>query len=161
MRTPLYKNHNRFRNDKVYKDLRMLEKTLQKFLNHKFLKSLTDFFGFIPNSPSSHLKTYLPPQSMGFLPYPATATAKQTESVAVDIESSVEVKEQTVTVNDFLDLGEPVKRTTNLSSNIGEKIRSQVEPQDRSQEVQAGGGGRGVGQVGQAGGASSCEHTQS
>ena len=61
----LYKNHNRFRNDKGYKDLRMLEKTLQKFLNHKFLKSLTDFLGFIPDSPSSHLKTYLPTQAMG------------------------------------------------------------------------------------------------
>ena len=62
----LYKNHNRFRNDKGYKDLRMLEKTLQKFLNHKFLKSLTDFVGFIPDSPSSHRKTYLPTQAMGF-----------------------------------------------------------------------------------------------
>ena len=61
----LYKNHNRFRNDKGYKDLRMLEKSLQKFLNLKFLKSLKDFIGFIPESSSSHLKTYLPTSAMG------------------------------------------------------------------------------------------------
>jgi len=60
----LYKNHNRFRNDKGYKDLRMLEKSLLKSLNHKFMKSLTAFLEFIPDSPSLQLKCYLPTQEM-------------------------------------------------------------------------------------------------
>eukprot|EP00090_Calanus_glacialis_P014103 TRINITY_DN22753_c0_g1_i1.p1 TRINITY_DN22753_c0_g1~~TRINITY_DN22753_c0_g1_i1.p1 ORF type:complete len:390 (+),score=108.14 TRINITY_DN22753_c0_g1_i1:37-1170(+) len=209
----LYKNHNRFRNDKGYKDLRMLEKTLQKFLNHKFLKNLIDFLGFIPDSPSSHLKTYLPSQAMGFhtqlqlygagaflariemlskncalldvqrlnlghfwgvsaqnlavvgriwlvcrhvvvgvqtcydglgqllaelpgdrsrempsdlfafMPEDIVKQVKQAEAVIVDIESSVLAKEQTVTVDDFLDMGEPVKRTVDLYCDIGEKIK--------------------------------------
>jgi len=62
----LFKNHNRFRNDKGYKDLRMLEKSLQKFMNHDFMKSLKNFLGFIPDSSSSTIiKVYLPTYSMG------------------------------------------------------------------------------------------------
>ena len=62
----LYKNHNRFRNDKGYKDLRMLEKSLKKFINHNFMKSLVNFLGFIPDSSSStSTKVYLPTYAMG------------------------------------------------------------------------------------------------
>jgi len=62
----LFKNHNRFRNDKGYKDLRMLEKSLQKFMNHDFMKSLENFLGFIPDSSSSTIiNVYLPTYAMG------------------------------------------------------------------------------------------------
>lgn len=61
----LYKNHNRFRNDKGYKDLRMLEKSLQKFIKHEFLKSLVNFLGFIPDSSTQNIKIFLPTYAMG------------------------------------------------------------------------------------------------
>jgi len=62
----LYKNHNRFRNDKGYKDLRMLEKSLQKLMNHHFMNSLENYLGFIPESSSSTIvKVYLPTYAMG------------------------------------------------------------------------------------------------
>lgn len=60
----LYKNHNRFRNDKGYKDLRILEKSLLKFLNHKFTKILTDFLAFIPDFSSSQTTMFLPTSAM-------------------------------------------------------------------------------------------------
>lgn len=197
----LYKNHNRFHNDKGYKDLRMLEKTLKKFLNHKFMKSLTGFLGFIPDSPSTQMKTYLPTQAMGhhthlqlygaaaflarvemlskncalldvqrlnlghfwgvaaqnlavvgriwlvcrhllvgvqtcysglgevlaelpkdvenarlpanlfnFMPEDLVEQVQKAEALVVDAETGVEVTEMRVTVEDFLDIGEPVKR---------------------------------------------------
>ena len=60
LNTVLYKNHNRFRNDKGYKTLRMLEKSVQK-LQGSNVKSITDdFLGFIPDSPvqsNLHLPT--------------------------------------------------------------------------------------------------------
>ena len=60
LNTVLYKNHNRFRNDKGYKTLRMLEKSVQKLLGSN-VKSITDdFLGFIPDSPiqsNLHLPT--------------------------------------------------------------------------------------------------------
>merc|ERR1711983_272940 len=58
--TLLYKNHNRFRNDKGYKTLRMVEKSLQKFLESPFHTTLPDFLQFIPDSPlqtNVHLPT--------------------------------------------------------------------------------------------------------
>ena len=55
----LYKNHKGFRNDKGYKDLRML----QSFLSHYFMKSLADLMECIPDSASSQLKTYIPAMS--------------------------------------------------------------------------------------------------
>ena len=61
----LYKNHNRFRNDNGYKDLRMLEKSLQKFSNHKFLKGLQISSDSFLTPPSAHLKTYLPNFAIG------------------------------------------------------------------------------------------------
>jgi len=54
--------HNRFHNDKGYKDLRMVEKTLKKFLRHDFLgiaKKYTEFLPIVassaPNLPSREL----------------------------------------------------------------------------------------------------------
>jgi len=214
----LFKNHNRFRNDKGYKDLRMLEKTLQKFLSHKFMKSLADLLGFIPDSASSQLKTYLPTPAMGhhthlqlygaaafleriemlskncalldvqrlnlghfwgvsaqnlavvgriwlvcrhllvriqtfysgmgqvvaelpgdkfgselpenlfnFMPDDMVEQVKQAEATIVDVETGVEVKEQIVTVEDFLDLGVPIKRPAEPSLFALNKKRKKVE----------------------------------
>ena len=60
LNTLLYKNHNRFRNDKGYKTLRMIEKSLQKFLDAPFHTALLDLLQFIPDSPlqtNVHLPT--------------------------------------------------------------------------------------------------------
>jgi len=60
LHTLLYKNHNRFRNDKGYKTLRMIEKSLQKFLGAQFHSVLPDLLQFIPDSPlqtNVHLPT--------------------------------------------------------------------------------------------------------
>jgi len=56
----LYKNHNRFRNDKGYKDLRMLEKTVKKLLAFRFVNTLTVLIEFIPDSISLTHITLLP-----------------------------------------------------------------------------------------------------
>jgi len=57
--------HNRFRNDKGYKDLRMVEKTLRKFLMHDFLGIVEEYTNFLPvitssspNIPSKQLLKY-------------------------------------------------------------------------------------------------------
>ena len=56
----LYKIHNRFHNDPGYRDLRMLEKTIKKFLGHNFLRSSNTFLSYLPSSPScSQLPTSL------------------------------------------------------------------------------------------------------
>jgi len=47
----LYKIHNRFRNDKGYKDIRMFEKSLQKLLAMNFLKSIENYLNFLPSHP--------------------------------------------------------------------------------------------------------------
>jgi hypothetical protein len=57
----LYKNHNRFRNDKGYKDARMLEKSANKFVNHNFVRPVSNFLNLIPSSASVSIKVYLPP----------------------------------------------------------------------------------------------------
>jgi len=208
----LYKNHNRFRNDKGYKDLRMLEKSLKKFLNHKFLNNLVNFLGFIPDTSAS--KIYLPTCAMGVhaqlqlygagaflhrlemlsrhsalldlqrlnlghfwgvsaqnlavvgriwilcrhvllgvqlcykgmvrlledLPGDSNSTkmpedlfafipedlVEQATLAGADIivqETKAELNRETVTVDDFLDIGEPVKREVEISSDIGEEIK--------------------------------------
>jgi len=48
----LYKIHNRFRNDKGYKDIRMFEKSLQKLLAMNFLKSIENYLNFLPSHPT-------------------------------------------------------------------------------------------------------------
>lgn len=60
----LYKNHNRFHNDKGYKDLRMLEKSVTKLLNFNFLRTVNNFLSLIPVIASVSLSVYLPPQSL-------------------------------------------------------------------------------------------------
>ena len=45
----LYKNHNRFRNDKGYRTAKMLDKTLKKLLDLPYLEKLTDFLQFVPS----------------------------------------------------------------------------------------------------------------
>jgi len=57
----LYKIHNRFHNDPGYKDLRMLEKSTKKFMDHNFLRSSNAFLSYLPSSPSS---TQLPTSLM-------------------------------------------------------------------------------------------------
>jgi len=47
----LYKGHNRFRNDKGYKDLRILEKSLLKLLNFDIPNRVRMYFSFIPDFP--------------------------------------------------------------------------------------------------------------
>jgi len=64
LNTILYKNHNRFRNDKGYKTLRMIEKSLQKFLYSPFHTSLPDLLQFIPDSPLQ-TNVHLPTLTMG------------------------------------------------------------------------------------------------
>jgi len=64
LNTILYKNHNRFRNDKGYKTLRMIEKSLQKFLEYPFHTSLPDLLQFIPDSPLQ-TNVHLPTLTMG------------------------------------------------------------------------------------------------
>lgn len=49
--TNLYKNHNRFRNDKGYKTLRMLEKSCSRLLDSQMPTIVTDFIQFLPDSP--------------------------------------------------------------------------------------------------------------
>lgn len=49
----LYKIHNRFHNDKGYKDLRMYEKSMKKFLNHNFVEAIDRIISFLPNTPST------------------------------------------------------------------------------------------------------------
>ena len=49
--TFLYKNHNRFRNDKGYHTARMLAKTLRKLLDLPYFEKLEDFLQFIPSYP--------------------------------------------------------------------------------------------------------------
>lgn len=46
--TFLYKNHNRFRNDKGYKTARMVQKTLRKMLDVPFPEKMLDFLQFVP-----------------------------------------------------------------------------------------------------------------
>lgn len=53
----LYKIHNRFHNDPGYRDLRMLEKSVQKFLGHNFLRCVNNFLSYLPSSLSSQLPT--------------------------------------------------------------------------------------------------------
>jgi len=60
----LYKNHNRFHNDKGYKDLRMLEKSAQKLLNFNFLRTVNNFLSLIPLSASFSQSVYLPPRTL-------------------------------------------------------------------------------------------------
>ena len=64
LNTLLYKNHNRFRNDKGYKTLRMVEKSLQKFLDSPFHTTLPDLLQFIPDSPLQ-TNVHLPTLTMG------------------------------------------------------------------------------------------------
>jgi len=52
--TLLYKNHNRFRNDKGYKTLRMLEKSCLRLCDNDLTNSVTDFLSFIPDSSASN-----------------------------------------------------------------------------------------------------------
>ena len=47
--TFLYKNHNRFRNDKGYRTAKMLDKTLKKMLDLPFMEKLLDFLKFVPS----------------------------------------------------------------------------------------------------------------
>ena len=71
----------------------------------------------------------MPSDLFAFMPEDIVKQVKQAEAVIVDIESSVLAKEQTVTVDDFLDMGEPVKRTVDLYCDIGEKIkRPKLDP---------------------------------
>ena len=51
LNTLLYKNRNRFRNDKGYKTMRMVEKTVEKLLKIPLTTVLEDFLQFIPMSP--------------------------------------------------------------------------------------------------------------
>ena len=51
LNTLLYKNRNRFRNDKGYKTMRMVEKTIEKLLNIPLTTVLEDFLQFIPMCP--------------------------------------------------------------------------------------------------------------
>jgi len=55
----LYKIHNRFHNDPGYRDLRMLEKSVKKFLGYNFLRCVNTFLDYLPSSPSSQLPTTL------------------------------------------------------------------------------------------------------
>lgn len=55
----LYKIHNRFHNDPGYRDLRMLEKSVKKFLGHNFLRCVNTFLSYLPSSLSSQLPTTL------------------------------------------------------------------------------------------------------
>ena len=59
LNTVLFKNHNRFRNDKGYKTLRMVEKSLQKFLISPIHTTLPDLLQFVPDTlqTSVHLPT--------------------------------------------------------------------------------------------------------
>ena len=52
----LYKIHNRFHNDRGYKDLRMFDKTVQKLLAHHYVQKLEDLLSFLP-SPFASLPT--------------------------------------------------------------------------------------------------------
>jgi len=47
--TFLYKNHNRFRNDKGYRTAKMLDKTLKKLLGLPFTEKMIDFLEFVPS----------------------------------------------------------------------------------------------------------------
>ena len=47
--TFLYKNHNRFRNDKGYRTAKMLDKTLKKMLDLSFTEKMIDFLEFVPS----------------------------------------------------------------------------------------------------------------
>lgn len=47
--TFLYKNHNRFRNDKGYRTAKMLDKTLKKMLDLSFTEKIIDFLEFVPS----------------------------------------------------------------------------------------------------------------
>ena len=51
LKTVLYKNHNRFRNDKGYKTLRMLEKSTVRCLQSDCLTVLTGLLELLPSSP--------------------------------------------------------------------------------------------------------------
>jgi len=58
----LYKIHNRFHNDKGYKDLRMYEKSLNKFLKLNFVVRVEGVISFLPES--VYFPTSLPTRSM-------------------------------------------------------------------------------------------------
>ena len=62
----LYKIHNRFHNDRVYKDLRMFDKTVRKLLAHHHVQKLEVLLSFLPSAltslPSS--LTSLPTRAM-------------------------------------------------------------------------------------------------
>jgi len=64
LNTILYKNHNRFRNDKGYKTLKMIDKSLQKFFDSPIHTTLPDLLQFIPDSPVQ-INVHLPTLTMG------------------------------------------------------------------------------------------------
>ena len=49
----LYKIHNRFHNDRGYKDLRMFDKTVRKLLAHPHVQKLEDLLSFLPSALTS------------------------------------------------------------------------------------------------------------
>lgn len=85
LRTVLYKNHNRFRNDKGYKTLRMLEKNTLKFLNQNFSSVISDFLELVPASPSTQsvsLPTLAMCQYCMLLVYQAAAVVSKAEAIS-------------------------------------------------------------------------------
>merc|ERR1719318_1610216 len=71
----------------------------------------------------------MPSDLFAFMPEDIVKQVKQAEAV-VDIDVDVKEQTQTVTVDDFLDLGEPVKRTADLSFEVCEKIkRPKLDPE--------------------------------
>ena len=62
--TFLYKNHNRFRNDKGYRTAKMLDKTLKKMLDLSFTEKLLDFLEFVPSHWGGQHSVRLPTRAM-------------------------------------------------------------------------------------------------
>jgi len=97
----LYKNHNRFRNDKGYKCLRMVEKSLLRFASSSFEKYVRDVLQFLPSSVSS-LGLRLPTSAMcGYALQLSHSAAEQLVAVEVRSRRAAECARQRLGLGHF------------------------------------------------------------
>lgn len=80
----LYKIHNRFHNDKGYKDLRILDRTVSKFLAHDFLRSVEGLLTFLPTTTTSSLPTAAMARHAALQLYGAAALLGRMETLAIN-----------------------------------------------------------------------------
>ena len=64
LKTTIYKNHNRFRNDKAFKGMKMVRRTLERIRDLDLLVSIRKFSGLLPKSTDLSKSIYAPSDVM-------------------------------------------------------------------------------------------------